>query len=83
MVYEERIYTIQPGKMAEYLRNYEELGLPVQREREDGNRRPGSNDPPSLQVDPDAVEDVEMLQDLVVAAINDAMTAKLISKSPL
>jgi hypothetical protein len=32
MVYEERIYTIQPGKMAEYLRNYEELGLPVQRE---------------------------------------------------
>ncbi len=32
MVYEERIYTIRPGKMAEYLRNYEELGLPVQLE---------------------------------------------------
>ena len=32
MVYEERIYTIRPGKMAEYLRNYEELGLPIQLE---------------------------------------------------
>jgi len=31
-------------------------GLPVQREREDGDRRPGSNDPPTLQADPDAVE---------------------------
>ena len=27
----------------------------------------------SVKIDPDAVEDVEMLQDLVVAAINDAM----------
>lgn len=32
MIYEERIYTIQPGRMAEYLKNYEELGLPVQLE---------------------------------------------------
>ena len=32
MIYEERIYTIQPGKMVEYLKNYEELGLPVQKE---------------------------------------------------
>jgi hypothetical protein len=32
MVYEERIYTIQPGRMAEYLKNYETLGLPVQLE---------------------------------------------------
>ena len=32
MIYEERIYTIQTGKMVEYLRNYEELGLPVQNE---------------------------------------------------
>jgi hypothetical protein len=32
MVYEERIYTIQPGRMVEYLRNYETLGLPVQME---------------------------------------------------
>ena len=32
MIYEERIYTILPGRMAEYMKNYEELGLPVQRE---------------------------------------------------
>jgi len=32
MIYEERIYTIVPGRMAEYLKNYEELGLPVQLE---------------------------------------------------
>ena len=32
MIYEERIYTIQPGTMAEYLKNYETLGLPVQKE---------------------------------------------------
>ena len=32
MFYEERIYTILPGRMAEYMKNYEELGLPVQRE---------------------------------------------------
>ncbi len=32
MIYEERIYTIQPGKILEYLNNYEELGLPVQKE---------------------------------------------------
>ncbi len=32
MVYEERIYTIRPGRVAEYLRNYEQLGLPVQLE---------------------------------------------------
>ena len=31
MIYEERIYTIQPGKISEYLKNYEELGLPVQK----------------------------------------------------
>lgn len=31
MIYEERIYTIVPGRMDEYLRNYETLGLPVQR----------------------------------------------------
>jgi DNA-binding YbaB/EbfC family protein len=27
----------------------------------------------SVEIDPDAVEDVEMLQDLVTAAVNDAM----------
>ena len=32
MIYEERIYTIQPGKIAEYMKNYEVLGLPVQKE---------------------------------------------------
>ena len=32
MIYEERIYTIVTGRMAEYMKNYEELGLPVQRE---------------------------------------------------
>ncbi|MEK9683722.1 MAG: NIPSNAP family protein [Rhodospirillaceae bacterium] len=32
MVYEERIYTIKIGRMAEYLKNYEDLGLPVQKE---------------------------------------------------
>ncbi len=32
MIYEERIYTIVPGRMTEYMKNYEELGLPVQRE---------------------------------------------------
>ena len=32
MIYEERIYTILPGRLAEYMKNYEELGLPVQRE---------------------------------------------------
>ena len=32
MIYEERMYTILPGRMAEYMKNYEELGLPVQRE---------------------------------------------------
>jgi hypothetical protein len=31
-------------------------GLPVQRERGDADRGPGSNDPPTLQADPDAVE---------------------------
>ena len=31
MIYEERIYTILPGRMVEYMKNYEELGLPVQR----------------------------------------------------
>ena len=31
MIYEERIYTIVTGRMAEYMKNYEELGLPVQR----------------------------------------------------
>ena len=30
MIVEERIYTVKPGKTAEYLKNYEELGLPVQ-----------------------------------------------------
>jgi len=30
MIVEERIYTVQPGKVAEYLKNYEEKGLPVQ-----------------------------------------------------
>jgi hypothetical protein len=32
MIYEERIYTILPGKIKEYLKNYEELGLPAQKE---------------------------------------------------
>jgi hypothetical protein len=32
MIYEERIYTIQVGKIAEYLNNYETLGLSVQKE---------------------------------------------------
>lgn len=32
MIYEERTYTIKPGTMAEYVKNYEELGLPVQLE---------------------------------------------------
>ena len=32
MIFEERIYTIKPGRIAEYVRNYEELGLPVQLE---------------------------------------------------
>ena len=32
MIYEERIYTIRPGKLAQYMKNYEELGLPVQME---------------------------------------------------
>lgn len=32
MIYEERIYTIVPGGVAEYVRNYEQLGLPIQRE---------------------------------------------------
>ena len=32
MIFEERIYTIQPGRMAEFMKNYEELGLPVQLE---------------------------------------------------
>ncbi len=32
MIYEERIYTIKIGAMAEYLKNYETLGLPVQKE---------------------------------------------------
>jgi hypothetical protein len=32
MIYEERIYTIKPGTMGEYMKNYEELGLPVQKE---------------------------------------------------
>jgi hypothetical protein len=30
MIVEERIYTLVPGKTAEYFKNYEELGLPVQ-----------------------------------------------------
>ncbi len=32
MIYEERIYTIVTGRMAECMKNYEDLGLPVQRE---------------------------------------------------
>lgn len=32
MIYEERTYTIKPGAMAQYVKNYEELGLPVQLE---------------------------------------------------
>ena len=32
MIYEERTYTIVPGRMQEYLDNYERLGLPVQLE---------------------------------------------------
>ena len=32
MIYEERIYTIKPGKVAEYLGHYERLALPIQRE---------------------------------------------------
>lgn len=32
MIYEERTYTIKPGTIAEYIKNYEELGLPVQLE---------------------------------------------------
>jgi len=32
MIYEERIYRIVPGRVAEYLKNYETLGLPIQRE---------------------------------------------------
>lgn len=32
MVYEERIYTIKPGCLQDYVRNYETLGLPVQLE---------------------------------------------------
>jgi hypothetical protein len=32
MIYEERIYTIVAGRMDEYMKNYEELGLPVQLE---------------------------------------------------
>ncbi len=30
MIVEERIYTIQVGKMAEYMKNYQELGYEVQ-----------------------------------------------------
>lgn len=30
MIVEERIYTVLPGKTGEYMRNYEEFGLPVQ-----------------------------------------------------
>lgn len=30
MIVEERIYTLVPGKTGEYMKNYEELGLPVQ-----------------------------------------------------
>lgn len=30
MIVEERIYTLHPGKTGEYLKNYEEHGLPVQ-----------------------------------------------------
>lgn len=32
MIYEERIYTIRPGQLQPYLKNYETLGLPVQLE---------------------------------------------------
>lgn len=32
MIYEERIYTIVPGRVDEYIKNYEALGLPVQLE---------------------------------------------------
>lgn len=32
MIYEERIYTIKPGYLQQYIRNYETLGLPVQLE---------------------------------------------------
>ena len=32
MIYEERIYTIKIGAMAEYLQNYQILGLPVQKQ---------------------------------------------------
>lgn len=32
MIYEERIYTIAPGRIDEYLKNYEELALEVQQE---------------------------------------------------
>jgi hypothetical protein len=30
MIYEERTYTIVTGRIDEYMKNYEELGLPVQ-----------------------------------------------------
>jgi hypothetical protein len=32
MIYEERTYTIKPGKVAEYLGIYERMALPIQRE---------------------------------------------------
>lgn len=32
MIYEERTYTIAPGKLAQYLETYKTLGLPVQLE---------------------------------------------------
>ena len=32
MIYEERTYTIVTGRIDEYMKNYEELGLPVQLE---------------------------------------------------
>lgn len=32
MIYEERIYTIRPGALGQYMKNYETLGLPVQLE---------------------------------------------------
>ncbi len=32
MIYEERTYTIVPGRIQEYMKNYEELGLKVQLE---------------------------------------------------
>jgi len=32
MIYEERTYTIVTGRIQEYMKNYEELGLPVQLE---------------------------------------------------